>query len=135
MPFSIHLAEALLNHTFRGSTPSTDYAQPLDIYLSLHDANPTGDGLEGSELLGGTYARELVTFSVPNVSHEVTNSNEVTFIGLPSVAGGITHIGLWDAVTGGNMLFYDNYGTTIITEGDAITMAVGSLTLRLLYLE
>jgi hypothetical protein len=135
MPFSTYLADSLLDHAFRGDAGATSFTQPTTLYLALHSADPTGEAL-ATELIGGSYARQSITFDPPDLStHDIANTSEIVFTGLPSVPGGITHLSVWDAVTAGNMLMFDDYGTGVINDGDAVTIAIGAITLRLLYLE
>ncbi|SDD26818.1 hypothetical protein SAMN02799630_02804 [Paenibacillus sp. UNCCL117] len=119
MPLSNTLATALLNQVFR----NTAYTRPTTIYVALYTSNPTGADT-GTEVTGGGYVRQAITFSAPtNDSYNeynnktgqlgtVTkptskNSAEIVFPIATADWGTITHIGLRDAATGGTLLSYD----------------------------
>lgn len=69
-------------------------------YVSLHTADPAGTG--ANEVTGGApaYARKAAAWSAGTVDGVVTAT--VTF----DVPAGttVTHVGLWDAATGGTFL-------------------------------
>ena len=93
MPFTTVTANKLINKLLR----NTDFVHPSAIYVSLHTADPTQTG--ASEVTGGGYTRVVSTFVNPTT--KVTeNVADVEFTDMPAVT--VTHIGLWDAVTGGN---------------------------------
>lgn len=74
-----------------------------DVWLALHTSNPGPTGLAGTELAGYGYERVSVNFTVP-ASRTTLNSQVVKWENLPAAT--ITHIGLWDASTGGNIISY-----------------------------
>ena len=57
--FSDYLENALLDHTLLGGGA---LAQPANIYIALYTTDPT-DADAGTEVSGGSYAREIITFS------------------------------------------------------------------------
>lgn len=69
-------------------------------HVSLHTADPGTSGT--SEVTGGSpaYARKAATWAVGTVDGVVTVT--VTFDVPGSVT--VTHVGLWDALSGGNFL-------------------------------
>ena len=71
--FSTYLAQALLNHVFR----NTAYTQPTTVYVALYTAAPTDAG-GGTEVTGGSYARQSAAFSAPS-GNQISNSAQVTF--------------------------------------------------------
>lgn len=79
------------------------------LFASLHTANP---GITGAnEVTGGSYARQSTTLSAA-ASSATSNSGQLNFTGMPVVgAPGLTHIGLWDAVSAGNFLWAGPIGT------------------------
>lgn len=116
------LEESLLNLTFR----NTAYVTPaLEIWVSLHTANPTDVG-NGSEVIYTSYARIQVTAWDAPASRATQNTNQIDFV-TPGGNGNadITHIGIWDSVTAGNLLFYGAL-TTAKTAQSAIPLAIGA---------
>ena len=101
---SQHAATAFMNHFLRGDVVGTIQAQPLDLYLALHLGDPTSAGLSSTELSGGSYRRQRITFAEPvleGTEFYTTNRSLITFIGLPNSV--VTYFGIWDAESGGRM--------------------------------
>ena len=120
---SNHLENELYDHVLRNAT----YTSPTNIYVSLHTADPTDAGT-GTEVSGGSYARTAVTMGAPT-NGSGTNSADVQFPQATADWGTVTHIGIWDATSAGNMLFHTPLDTSKnITTGDVFKIASGSLT-------
>ena len=121
--FSNYLENALINAVLR----NTSYTSPTTVYVSLYTTDPT-DADSGTEVSGGSYARTSVAFDAP--SNGVTqNTADLTFPTATASWGTVTHIGIWDASTSGNMLFHTPLDTSKnITTGDVFKIASGSLT-------
>ena len=98
--FSDFLENKLLDITLKAGTAYT-VAQPK---LALFTTDPTDDG-SGNECDWTGYARQNISFGT--IANGVANSTgTVTF---PAVAGAdvtVTHIGIYDANTGGNLLYH-----------------------------
>lgn len=121
---SDYLEDALLNHVLRNVT----YTSPTTIYVGLYTTMPSDDGTGGVEVSGGSYARQSVTFSAP-VSGQVANSALVTFPTATADWGTVLGIGLFDASTGGNLLYYGTLtASKIVGTGDTISFAASALT-------
>lgn len=97
---SNHLENKFLEITLKGGT-AYNVATP---YLALFSTDPTDAG-SGTECSWTNYARQATTFgTVSNGS--VSSSGTITF---PAVVGSnvtITHIGIYDAATVGNLLYH-----------------------------
>ena len=123
---SNYLENALINVTLR----NTAYTSPTTVYVSLHTADPTDAGT-GAEVSGGSYARKSATFAAPSNGVSATSA-DVTFDQATASWGTITHIGIWDALTTGNMLYHTALDTSkAIDTGDIFKIASGSLTVTL----
>jgi hypothetical protein len=123
---SNYLENALINVTLR----NTSYTSPTTVYVSLHTADPTDAGT-GTEVSGGSYARKSATFAAPSNGVSATSA-DVTFDQATASWGTITHIGIWDALTTGNMLYHTPLTTSkTIDSGDIFKIASGSLTVTL----
>jgi len=124
--FSNFLENALINATLRATT----YTSPATVYVSLYTTDPT-DADSGTEVSGGSYARTAVTFDAP--SNGVTqNSADVTFPTATASWGTVTHIGLHDASTSGNLLFHTPLDTSkTIDSGDIFKITTGNLSVTL----
>jgi hypothetical protein len=124
--FSNFLEDALINATLRNTT----YTSPATVYVSLYTSDPT-DADTGTEVSGGSYARTSVTFDAP--SNGVTqNSADVTFPTATASWGTVSHIGVHDASTSGNLLFHTALDTSkTIDSGDIFKIETGNLTVTL----
>lgn len=98
MPFSSYLAQKLLEKVFLGQ----DFAV-TEHWISLHSADPGATGL--NEASGGPYARKALTqFTAVDDDGVAKRVRNVPPLFIQVAAGTYTHLGLWDAVSGGNFL-------------------------------
>ena len=124
--FSNYLENALINAVLRNTT----YTSPATVYVSLYTTDPT-DADSGTEVSGGSYARTAVTFGAPS-NGVTTNSADVTFPTSTSSWGNVTHIGIHDASTSGNLLFHTPLDTAkTIDSGDIFKIETGNLSVTL----
>lgn len=99
MSFTNYLEDKVLNHVFSG----IEYAMPT-LYVGLFTKGPSDTG-GGTEVGGFGYARQSITMSVSgSAPTEATNTNDAEFPAATGSQGRITHAGVFDAVTGGNLL-------------------------------
>ena len=123
---SNYLENALINVTLR----ATSYTAPTTVYVALYLTDPT-DADTGTECSGTSYARQSVTFGAPS-NGASTNSAAVEFPQAGSSWGTITHIGLRDALTTGNLLYHTALDASkTIATGDVFRIATGSLSVTL----
>ena len=124
--FSNYLENAIINATLRATT----YTSPAAVYVALFTSDPTDAG-SGTELSGNAYARKAVTFGAP--SNGVTsNSSDVKFDQATGNWGTISHLGIFDASTSGNMLYHTQLTSSkTIETGDLFTIATSSLVVTL----
>jgi hypothetical protein len=124
--FSNYLENALINAVLR----NTSYTSPTTVYVSLYTSDPT-DADTGTEVSGGAYARTAVTFGAPS-NGVTTNSADVTFPTCTASWGTVTHIGIHDASTAGNLLFHTPLDTSkTIDSGDIFKITSGNLSVTL----
>jgi len=97
---SNYLEARLLDHVLRNAA----YTSPTTVYAALSTSDPT-DADVGTEVSGGSYARQSVTFGAV-VSGATDNSVTVTFPTATADWGVVSHVGIYDAVSGGNLLFH-----------------------------
>lgn len=103
------VSDAILNLLFRGvAFPSL----PSDLWLSAHTDDPGDTG--ANEVTASDYqriavARSTTAWNAPSPGaggvREVTTANNLTFPPPTSNWGTITHLGLWDASSGGQFLW------------------------------
>lgn len=82
-----------------------EFFRKKDFYLGLLKADPTDSASNIQEVTGGSYQRQKITFEEP-VTGETYNKNDIDFPVALENWGWITHIGLFDNVTGGNLVAY-----------------------------
>ena len=123
---SNYLEDALINGTIRG----TSYTAPATVYVALYTTDPT-DADTGTEVSGGSYARQSVTFASPSNGSSASNA-DVTFPQATGNWGTVGWIGLRDASTGGNLLYHTALDASkTIDTGDIFKIASGNLTVTL----
>lgn len=123
---SNYLENSLINAILR----NTSYTSPTTVYVGLYTTNP-GEGNTGTEVSGGSYARKSATFGAPS-DGVATNSAAVEFDQATASWGTVSHVGLLDAITSGNLLFYTDITTSkTIESGDIFKIAAGSLSVTL----
>ncbi len=82
---------------------------PATLYAALFTTAPGLDGTGGSELSSVTHsgdARQAVTWGTPSLAgRTIANSAAVTFTNssATNVTGNVTHVGLYTALTSGNL--------------------------------
>jgi len=79
----------------------TSVTRPTAWYIGLFTTDPT-DADSGTEVSGGSYVREAATFSV--TGDAATTTAAVEWPVATADWGTITHIGVYDASTAGNLI-------------------------------
>ena len=125
---SNYLENAMLNATLN-NTAFTTVATP---YISLHTADPTDDG-SGAEVSGGSYARTSASFATASgTGGSIATDADVTFPTATASWGTVTHIGIWDASSSGNLLYHTALDSSkTIDSGDIFKITSGNLTVTL----
>jgi hypothetical protein len=123
---SNYLETALINGTLRGTT----YTAPTTVYVGLYTSDPT-DADTGTEVSGGSYARQAVTFGAPS-NGVSTNTAAIEFPQATGTWGTVGWIGIEDALSGGNLLYHTALDASkTIATGDIFKIAIGSLSVTL----
>lgn len=123
---SNYLENALINATLR----NTAYSSPAAVYVALFTTDPTDAGT-GTEVSGGSYARQAATFTSPS-NGSSTLAADVTFPTATGNWGTVTHFGIYDASTSGNLLYHGALNNSKnIQTGDILRIQVNNLTVTL----
>lgn len=123
---SNYLENALVNATLR----NTAYTSPATVYVGLFTTDPTDAG-SGTEVSGGSYVRQSATFAAPSNGASSTSA-DVTFPQATANWGTVTHFGIYDASTAGNLLYHGALTTSkTIETGDVFKISSGNLTVTL----
>jgi predicted 2-oxoglutarate/Fe(II)-dependent dioxygenase YbiX len=113
---------------------TTAWTMPAAVSLGLFTTNPNFEtGASGTEASGGGYARLAIAFN-PSVGGATSNTaSHVWTVGTDIAAGTYTGWGVFDAASGGNLLFGDTFGAgkVLTTAGDTLTFAIGAVTYSL----
>ncbi len=120
---SDYLENELLDHVLGTGA----FAVPTDIYLSLH-TTPCTDAAPGTEVATGSYARTVMNAWDAGASRATENTNAITFPQATASWGTVTHVGIYDAVTGGNYLGWSDLTVSrAIGNGDTAEFAAGDI--------
>lgn len=115
--------ETLFLNTLRGQSAQA----PSALYLALYMNNPGESGTAGTEVNYQGYARQRIMFSSPAPLYGGTgiqNIADITFPVTPLSIGSITHLGVLDSPTGGNMLLYGEFSESISIEANEAPVIV-----------
>jgi len=105
------------------------YTAPGTHYLALYTAAP-GETGGGTEVSGGAYARQSVAFTT--TGNTTSNSAAVEYPTATSSFGTVTHVGVFDASTGGNLMAYATLSSSkTIDTGDVFRVPAGDLDITL----
>jgi hypothetical protein len=106
--------------------------RPTAWYVALYTAAPSDSG-GGTEVSTGGYARQSVTFDAASSPGGTTsNSGEVSFTASGADYGTVTHMGIFDASSGGNLLWHGALtASKTVADGDTLTFAVGNIDLTM----
>lgn len=123
--FSDYLEDAVLDHVFR----NVALTSPTTVYLALYTVTPSDAG-GGTEVTGGGYARQAITFGAAS-GGAMSNSALVSFTASGANFGTVAAVGIFDAVSGGNLLAWDGITSAVVDDGDTIEFAIGDIDLTL----
>lgn len=110
----------------------TNITAPTNIYLGLFTTAPSDSG-GGTEVSGNGYSRVEITakFNAASGTGGSLSSNaDITgFTASGGNWGTVTSIGIFDASTAGNLLFYTALDSdAIVNDGDSFQISSGNLT-------
>ncbi|WP_099866072.1 phage tail fiber protein [Pararhizobium haloflavum] len=114
-----YLEKKLLDHTLGKAA----FAMPATVYLALFTSDPGEVGSAAGEVTEGGYARQAITGAMSAAdatSGTSTNTAAISFGPATEDWGMISHVGVFDAETGGNMLLYGEMpAAKLINSGDS----------------
>jgi hypothetical protein len=117
---SDYLEDKLIDH-FLGTTTFT---KPSAVYVALYTVTPSDVG-GGTEVTGGSYARQTATFTASS-GGATSNDANIDFTTMPAAT--VVAIGIHDASTSGNLLLWGTLTTNKTTDaGDTLRIATGDL--------
>ena len=134
---SDYLESDLLNEIFNAIA----FVAP-DTWVSLYTTDPT-DADSGTEVSGGSYARQRVYANaggtpdwniavVDGIGYLVDNEEDITFPTATVAWGTVSHFGIHNAVSGGDLLFHGVLDASqVVGIGGIFKFLAGDLNLRL----
>jgi len=126
MSFTNFLETEILDHVFAGAA----YTAPGTKYLALFTAVANGETGSVTELSGDAYARQTVAFTTSGDT--TSNSGAVEFPTATGSWGTVTHVGVYDASTSGNLMCYATLSSSkAIGTGDVFRVPAGDLDITL----
>lgn len=128
-------AEAgILNALLRG----TNFVAPAaaSLRMALFTADPTDAGTLNEIATGTWYARQSTgNWSAPSAvggAQQSSNVASITFPAVTNAAATVTHIGIFDALNAGNMLFSAPLTSAkTLQVGDVLSFAPGTVVIQL----
>jgi len=127
-----HAENLLLNFLMTTGTAT----RPTNWYVALYTGAPndasTGSS-GGTEVSGNGYSRQSASWNAASGAGGTTsNSGAITFTASGGSFGEVTHIGITDASSGGNLLWHGAMTTNkTIADGDSLQFAVGAIDLTI----
>lgn len=126
MSFSNYLETELLDHVFTNNA----YTSPTTVYVALFTAVTDGEAGTVTEVSGGGYARQAGSFTVSG--NTATTSAAIEYPTATADYGTVTHVGIYDASTAGNLLAYAALtASKTISSGDVFRIPAGDLDITL----
>tara|TARA_R100000388_G_C7139448_1_gene109230 strand:+ start:209 stop:601 length:393 start_codon:yes stop_codon:yes gene_type:complete len=125
-------SETITNYTANkvlGVLRNTAFAGISAVYVGFVNADPTRAGTGGTEITTTirSAGRIAVSFDAP-VSGVMTNTAKIDF-GASAGTTTIRAIGVYDAASGGNLLFYKNIPSLSVSAGQNVIIKKGTLRL------
>lgn len=131
---SQYLENALLNW-LKGTTFP---AAPATLYIALFTTAPSNDTGSGAvEVSGGSYARASITTSSgwsaisgggsSATAEQISNGGTLSFPTPTANWGTVVAIGVYDASTAGNLLYWNTITSQTVNSGSPVSFAAGAL--------
>ena len=119
---SNYLENELLDHVLRNAA----YTSPSTVYIGLSTGS-FGDDNSGTEISGNGYARQSIAFDAAS-GGTTDNTSNVDFPAATGSQGTISHYGIFDASSSGNLLIHGAFSASkAVTTGDILRIAAGEL--------
>lgn len=114
----------LRNKVIKHVLGEASFTMPTNVYLALYTTDPTVADV-GTEVTGGSYARQQLSFATAVNGAKTSNTSE-TFSTMPACT--VTHWGIRDASSGGNLLYFGAFDLPIqLNAGNNLPIASGDI--------
>jgi hypothetical protein len=136
MSKSLYLEKKILDAYFSGTAlPSL----PGTLYVALFTTSPTEGSDSGTEVSGGSYARKSITNNATNFPAATQtgsgpavkkNAIAILFVTPTGSWGTIVAFGIYDASSGGNLLYWGSViPNIVVVSGTPINVPINDLTI------
>ena len=108
--FSTYASQMIINSVLRAAA----FTVPSTLYLALFSGDPTDDNVTANEVAGAWYARQATgAWAAPvGTGNSTSNSNQIQFSAVTGSAVTVSHWGIYDAASSGNLLFSGAVGSS-----------------------
>ena len=125
MSFTDTFETRVLTWVFTASSAT----RPTAWFVALYTAGPNDTG-GGTEVSGGGYVRKAATFTVSGDT--ASNSGAIEYPTATANYGTVSHVGIFDASSGGNLIAYAALTVSkTISTGDVLRIPAGDLDVTL----
>jgi hypothetical protein len=133
MALTTYMANKILDRNYG----NVNYTVPATYYIALSTTTPSSDGTGVTEPSGGNYSRVAVTNNKTNfttaANGSLSNATQFAFPESTSSWETITHICLYDASTGGNLIAYDTLNPSrVVQSATTVLLAVGQMQISMM---
>lgn len=106
--------------------------RPTTWYVALYTAAPSDSG-GGTEVSGNGYSRQSASWDTASGTGGTTaNSGAISFTAAGGSWGTVTHMGIFDASSGGNLLWHGALASSkTVDDGDTLQFSTGNIDLFL----
>jgi len=120
--FSDYYENKIIDHMLRNQA----FTPPSTLYVALYTVSPSDSG-GGTEVSGGSYARQAVTFTAAS-GGATSNSADIAFPQATADWGTIVAVGIFDSSSGGNLLAWGTLtASKTVNNGDQFKILAGDL--------
>ena len=126
--FSDYLEDKVLDHVFGG----TSFTAPSSLHVALYTSAPSDTG-GGTEVSGGSYARQTATFNVSGTNPTTaTNAAAIEYPTATGDYGTVVAVGIFDASSSCNLLAYASLtANKTVSTGDVFRFDAGDIDITL----
>ena len=125
MPMTFNLANKLANAT----VANVAYTSPATVYTALYSTAPTVS-TSGTEITGNGYARQSTTFGTPT-DGVISSTANVSFSCTGNAWPTVIAVGITDASTAGNIMYFQTIASRNVKVGDTLTFSSGNITVSI----
>ena len=108
---------------------ATNVTAPTHVYIALFTSDPTDANVTANEVSDSAYARQVCPFNSPHATDGYSaNTSEVEFPAIADSTITVKYVGIYDALTGGDLLYSQAVGSNKTLEvNDVAAFGAGGL--------